>query len=270
MCCIPAAQTRPLSSWAFTKSCRVWARSALLRMRTVRHRDWSRFEQFLREVLAHLSNRTTAQERVSYHASEAYTVKDDPVPYGTLKLPETDIYGGDYRALPPAEHMVLVAWYRNEAQKQLAEEGNGFTYVRLGRRSGALHVHPNLARVRNVALRTENLIVASGLLLLREPGFRVYTRSQLRLELRQHAGARGIAAWEASTRADDDEYIYALFRTRRDPDYGAQAWDGSKIMEFIEVFETDARNRLVTNLGRTSPYPRIMPLRDILKTRVRT
>jgi predicted component of viral defense system (DUF524 family) len=227
-------------------------------------------EQFLREVLAHLSNRTTAQERVSYHVSEAYTLKDDPVPYGALKLPETDIYGVDYRALPPAEHMVLVGWYRNEAQKQLAETETGFAYVRLGRRSGALHVHPNLAHVRNVALRTENSIVAPGLLLLREPGFRVYTRSQLRSELRQHAGVQGVAAWEASARADDDEHIYALFRTRRDPDYGAQFWDGSKLMELIEAFETDARNRLVRNLGRTSPYPRILPLRDLLKTRVST
>lgn len=226
-------------------------------------------EQFLNEVLAHLSNRTTAQERVSYHVSESYTVKDDPVGYGALKLPETDIYGAEYAALPPAEHMVLVAWYNNEAQRQLAEAENGFAYVRLGRRSGALHVHPNLARARNAALRTENSSVAPGLLLLREPGFRVYTRSQLRLELRQHAGARGIAAWEASAGADDDEYIYALFRTRRDPNYGAQIWDGAKLMDLIEAFESDARNRLVTNLGRTSPYPRILPLRDLLKTRIR-
>ena len=225
-------------------------------------------EQFLHEVLTHLSNRTTAQERVSYHVSEAYTVKDDPVPYGTLKLPETDIYGVDYRALPPAEHMVLVAWYRNEAQKRLAEAENGFAYVRLGRRAGAFHVHPNLAHVRHVLLRTDDSSVALGLLSLREPGFRVYTRSQLRLELKQHMGARGVAAWEASAQANDDNYIYALFRTRLDPDYVDQIWDGSKVMDLIEAFETDARNRLVTNLGRTSAYPRILPLRDLLKTRV--
>jgi predicted component of viral defense system (DUF524 family) len=225
-------------------------------------------EQFLHEVLTHLSNRTTAQERVSYHVSEAYTVKDDPVPYGKLKLPETDIYGVDYRALPPAEHMVLVAWYRNEAQKRLAEAENGFAYVRLGRRAGAFHVHPNLAHVRHVLLRTDDSSVALGLLSLREPGFRVYTRSQLRLELKQHMGARGVAAWEASAQANDDNYIYALFRTRLDLDYVDQIWDGSKVMDLIEAFETDARNRLVTNLGRTSAYPRILPLRDLLKTRV--
>jgi hypothetical protein len=224
-------------------------------------------EAFLDEVLAHLCNRTTAQERASYHLSETYALKEQPVPYGALRLPETDFHGEEYRALPPAEHMVLVAWYRNDAQKRLAEADDGFVYVRLGRRSGALHVHPNLSRARQVLLRTDDAVVAPGLLLLREPGFRVYTRAQLRAELQQRAGARGVAAWEASAAADDEERIYALFRTRRDPVYDAQEWDGDQIMDLIEAFESDARNTLITNLGRTSAYPRILPLRDLLKTR---
>lgn len=225
-------------------------------------------ERFLDAVLSHLSNRTTAQERVSYHVSEAYTLKEEAVPYGALNLPEADVYGPEYRALPPAEHMVLVAWYRNEAQEQMATLEDGFAYVRLGRRSGALHVHPNLARVRHVALRTDGSVVAPGLLLLREPGFRVYTRSQLRLELKQRAGSRGVAAWEASARADDDEHIYALFRTKPDIAYHGLAWNGGALMDLIEAFESDARNKLVANLGRTSPYPRIIPLRDLLKARL--
>jgi hypothetical protein len=39
-------------------------------------------------------------------------------------------------------------------------------------------------------------------------------------------------------------------------------------MELVEAFETDARNKLVENVGRTSPYPRILPLRDLLKARL--
>jgi predicted component of viral defense system (DUF524 family) len=225
-------------------------------------------EKFLGAVLSHLSNRTTAQERVSYHVSEAYTAREEAVPYGALRLPEADIFGSGYRALPPAEHMVLAAWYRNEAQARLAAADDGFVFVRLGRRSGALHVHPNLSRARHVVLRTDDAVVAPGLLVLREPGFRVYTRSQLRLELRQHAGSHGIAAWEASAGADDEEHIYALFRTRPDPAYRELAWNGSALMDLIEAFESDARNKPVVNLGRTSPYPRVIPLRDLLKARV--
>ncbi len=70
-------------------------------------------EKFLDEVLAHLGNRTTAQERVSYHIAETYTLREEPVQYGSLRLQETDIYGAEYRALPPAEHMVLTAWVEN-------------------------------------------------------------------------------------------------------------------------------------------------------------
>jgi hypothetical protein len=157
------------------------------------------------------------------------------------------------------------AGYRERLR--FAEAEDGLTYVRLGRRSGALHVHPNLARVRQVALRTEGAVVAPGLLLLREPGFRVFTRSQLRVELQQRAKGAAVASWLADAGADDEEHIYALFRTRRDPAYGVQAWDGGKVMGLIERFESDARNKLVENLGRTSPYPRIISLRDLLKAK---
>jgi hypothetical protein len=223
-------------------------------------------ERFLEDVLSHLGNRTTAQERVSYHVSEAYAAKEEPVPYGAIRLPETDIYGTGYRALPPAEHMVLVAWYRNDAQAGLAAADDGFVYVRLGRRNGALHIHPNLSRARHVLLRTEGAAAAPGLLILREPGFRVFTRAQLRSELAR-SGAKGVAAWEAAAGADDDEHIYALFKTRPDPAYAELKWDGGALMGLIEAFEADARNKPVENLGRTSPYPRIIPLRDLLKAR---
>ena len=225
-------------------------------------------EEFLGKALKHLCNRTTAQERMSFHLAESYRRSEPAVPYGDLRLSEADIYGADYRALPPAEHMVLVAWYRNEAQRLLAESDNGFAYVRLGRRSGALHVHPNIARVRHLLLRTEGSGVAPGLVQLREPGLRVYTRSQLRAELQNRVGARGVAAWEASAAEDDVEHIYAVFRTCIDPTYAGQRWDGARLMDLIERFESDVRNRPVVNLGRTSPYPRIISLRDLLKARL--
>ncbi len=224
-------------------------------------------EGFLDKVLAHLGNRTTSQERVSYHVSEAYALGDPPITYGSLRLPETDNFCSSYRAAPPAEHLVLVAWYRNEAQRQLAEADEGFVYVRLGARRGALHVHPNLAKVRNIMLRSEAAQVASGLLILREPGFRIYTRSQLRDQLRRMGGPQGVAMWESTSGSGDEEYIYALFKTRKDEAYREQDWDGKLLMSLIEFFESDARNRPIVNLGRTSPYPRIISLRELLRTR---
>ena len=161
--------------------------------------------------------------------------------------------------------MVLTVWFENDDQKKLAEAEDGFAYVRLGRRSGSLHIHPNLSKARHLLLRTRGPSASPGLLLLREPGFRVFTRTQLRAELAAHAKGAGVAAWQASAESDDDEHIYALFRTRRDHGYDGQQWDDAKVMELIEDFESDARNKLVENVGRTSPYPRVLPLQELLK-----
>jgi hypothetical protein len=163
--------------------------------------------------------------------------------------------------------MVLVAWYENDAQLKLARDTEGFVYVRLGRRQGSLHVHPNLARVRRVILRTHEGVVANGLLNLREAGFRVFTRSQLRTELTAHAKGKGVAAWEAAAGKDDEEFIYALFRTNLDLASADQTWRGGELMVQVEKFESDRRNKLVENVGRLSPYPRILPLRDVLRAR---
>lgn len=79
-------------------------------------------EKFLDEVLAHLGNRTTAQERVSYHVAESYTLKEEPVQYGSLVLAERDEMSDTTRALPPSEHHVVVAWYNTGATSMDAGE----------------------------------------------------------------------------------------------------------------------------------------------------
>lgn len=224
--------------------------------------------KFLDEILEHLANRTTAQERVSFHIAEAYKASESPVPYGSIQLPESDIYGNDFRALPPAEAMVLVAWYEDPVQLELAQQEIGFVYVRLGRRSGSFHVHPNLAKTRYVLLHTHNTTIAEGLLRLREPGFRVYTRTELRDELNNRGIKFGMASWQATAARDDDEYIYALFKTAPDEQFSGQQWNSEEVIHQIEAFETDVRNKLVVNVGRTSAYPRILPLRDLLKARI--
>jgi predicted component of viral defense system (DUF524 family) len=222
---------------------------------------------FLEEILLYLSNRTTAQERLSYHVAESYRLKEEPVPYGGLKLPEADFHAPALRAPPPAEQMVLAAWYQNEAQLELARKSEGFVFVRLGRRRGALHVHPNLSKTMYVLMRTSGPSAAPGLLALREPGFRIFTRSQLRDELTAHKLAGDVAPWQPNETSGDEDFIYALFRTKQDPAFNGQTWDDEKVMLLIERFESDLRNKPVENVGRASPYPRLLPLQDLLKAR---
>ena len=64
-------------------------------------------EDFLDQVLAHLGDRTTAQERVSYHVAEPYRAPKGPGPTGNLVVAERYEMSDTSRALPPAEHHVL-------------------------------------------------------------------------------------------------------------------------------------------------------------------
>ena len=117
-------------------------------------------------------------------------------------------------------------------------------------------------------LRTQGPKVESVLLVLREQEFYVFTRTQLRAQLFAHAKGAGVAAWQASAGCDDDEYIYALFKTNADDCFKKQAWNANESMEQIEKFESDARLKPLENLGRTSPNPRLLPLQGLLKARL--
>jgi hypothetical protein len=59
-----------------------------------------------------------------------------------------------------------------------------------------------------------------------------------------------------------------VFEVEEDQAWKFQDWNGAKIMDVIEAYESSVRYRLVSNLGRTSPYPRVLPLRELLKARL--
>ena len=75
------------------------------------------------------------------------------------------------------------------------------------------------------------------------------------------------AFWWVNQGTSDEEYIYALLRTTIDPASEGQKWRGDELMAQVERFESDRRHKPVENVGRTSPYPRILPLREVLKAR---
>ena len=209
-------------------------------------------EGFLDEVLSHLGNRTTAQERVSYHLAESYTRREDPVQYGGLRLQESDIYGPGYRALPPAEHMVLVAWYKDD--KQLAwTRAKGLAVVRLGKRQGSWKVQPEFSEARHLLLHSRGGRSAPGLWRLRFPGYKVFTDTELK-----STGYPGLAGGE----------IYAVFEVEADPDWNVIEWNRKGLIRAIRDFESRIRHKLVQNIGRRSAYPRILPLKDLLKARM--
>jgi hypothetical protein len=95
--------------------------------------------------------------------------------------------------------------------------------------------------------------VTPGLWRLRKAGYKVYTDTDLR-----KTDYPGTAGGE----------IYAVFEVEEDRAWSGLVWNGENVMETIEAYESSVRHRMVKNLGRTSPYPRVLPLRDLLKARV--
>ncbi len=207
--------------------------------------------QFLDEVLLHLGNRTTAQERVSYHVAESYIVPEEPVLYGSLVLSELDELSDNQRALPPSEHYVVVAWFENDAQLDWTMK-TGLAVVRLGDRRGTWRVPPEFASARHVLLHTHKSRVAVGLLALKEcdPGYKVFTAQDLLAK-----GYPGSASGD----------IYAIFEVAPDPIFAGQKWDGSKLQQVMTEFESRRKYRKVKALGRLSALPRVLNLKELLR-----
>lgn len=210
-----------------------------------------RLSQFLDEVLAHLGNRTTAQERVSFHVAESYALKEDPVPYGSLVLAEQDEMSDTMRALPPSEHHVVVAWYNSPEQLAWTLD-KGIANVRLGHRPGSWHIPPEMASARHVLLRTHGGKLAEGLFRIRssQPGYKVYTARDLLA-----TGYPGAAEGE----------IYAVFEVEPDDAYAGRKWDEAEVTKQIKAFESRRTYRQVETLHRRSPDPRVLSLQELLR-----
>ena len=208
-------------------------------------------ENFLDEVLAHLGNRTTAQERVSYHVAESYKLKEEPVQYGSLVLSERDERSVSRRALPPSEHHVVVAWYDDNAQLKWTMK-TGLAVVRLGDRRGTWYVPPEFASARHILLHTHKSQVAVGLLALkgREPGYRVFTAEDLKAK-----GYPGSASGN----------IYAIFEVASDKVFDGQKWDGLRLQQVMTEFESRRHDQEVKALGSLSALPRVLSLQELLK-----
>jgi predicted component of viral defense system (DUF524 family) len=206
-------------------------------------------ETFLTELLAHLGNRTTAQERVSYHVAESYLVRELPVQYGSLVLSERDELSDTTRALPPAEHYVVVAWY--DSPEQLAWTlDHGIANVRLGDLPDSWQITPELATARHVLLRTHGGKVVDGLFRLTTLGYRVFAGDELLG--RHYPGA-------ASGK------VYAVFEVEQDTAYTGRKWDGTEVTNRIEEFETRRSYLQVEALHRSSHDPRVISLQDLLR-----
>lgn len=208
-----------------------------------------RLSMFLDEMLSHLCDRTTAQERGSFHLMEAYRSKADVAPNAGLALPEFDVFGKAYRALPPAEHMIMVAWGYEENQLAWMRD-NQVGVARLGTYGGEWRVHSDLSKVRHLLLRKCVGAPSTGLLRLTTPGFRILNDVDL-------------AALGYPLPATDE--FYAIFDVAEMPDWAEITWSDKKILRAIRVFERENQIRLGMSMSSQRRSPQIVSLLGLLR-----
>jgi hypothetical protein len=180
---------------------------------------------------------------------EAYRSKSDLARYTNLPLPEIDIFGQGFRALPPAEHMVIVAW--NYAEEQIAwTRANNVGVVRLGPVAGSWRVQADLAGVRHLLLHNRNAAPSVGLWRLSAPGYRILTDVDL-----------SVMGYPFTVSGE----VYAMFDVASQPDWPGVVWSPKILVRAIRDFENSIRHRLRRNVGRQSQFPRIVPLVGLLK-----
>jgi predicted component of viral defense system (DUF524 family) len=208
-------------------------------------------ERFIDDVLKHLTSRITARERVTYHVSEAYSVPpSDSYDRPAIALPETDHLFPKTRAVPLAEHQVLVAWYDSPVQIEWTRQ-TGKAIIRLGDRPGAWHIPPFVAEVRHILLHTYQKHVEPGLWRLKTPGLKVYTAEELKKKL--------------SYPMPTESQVYAVFDVAPDSNWSGVGWDPDKLLKELRDFKSSQRRVPVATLGRLSAYPEVLPLANLLR-----
>jgi len=204
--------------------------------------------RFLDESLSHLCNRATSREQSGYHLSQAYVSCIHNAPPPSLKLPELDSFGYGRLALPPREHMVMVALCC-EATQLSWMRANAVGVVRLGELSGEWRIQSEWAGLRHLLLRAKGESSVRGLWRLAKPGYRVMTDADL--------SAQGYPVVPCGG-------VYAVFDVEMQQDMFSVTWDIKALVRAVRNFERSKRHLMAKPIGRQSMYPRLLSLADLV------
>jgi hypothetical protein len=212
-------------------------------------RGMDELSTFLEDMLVHISNRMTAMERSSYHLLEAYSQKESKQIVTPLSISELDVFGEGLRALPPAEHMVMVAW--NFSSEQIAWiKVNGVGIIRLGPLNGGWRIQSDFSGLRHLLLHCSQSTFTQGLWRLRKPGYRIFSDNDVR--------ALGYPLAQSNN-------VYAVFDLEVDQGFISFRWTSKNLFRAIKQFEKMERFKIAKNIGRQSNFPRMLSLANLLE-----
>ena len=136
----------------------------------------SKIQEFLKEIVAHVSNRASQYDRKSYHTYNIH--KDLPENEVRELLPESDIY--QVRSKPIIEQTVLVGWYKSEGHLKWILKNKLFN-CRTDTKRGSLKLNADVAGADYLLLHSHGeLNNLSKLYKLIPEGPRVFSSERLK------------------------------------------------------------------------------------------
>lgn len=202
---------------------------------------------FLEEMISHLSDRATARERSGYHLAKSYKEGAQLRKTSHITLPERDPLLESVIALPPAEHLVLVAM-RCERDQLAWMIANSLAVVRLGSLGGDLWMQPEWSGLRHLVLRESGAAVARGLWRITKPGYRVLSGVELAA-----MGCPGIS----------DTDMLAVFDVDPMLDMAGAAWGLKALLKAVRACERSRQGVLANPKRRRSDFPRLATLASL-------
>ncbi|NPC55189.1 DUF2357 domain-containing protein [Caenimonas soli] len=218
-----------------------------------RAQGMDRLALFLDETLAHLCDRTTAQERGSFHLMESYRSTTKSAHLGGFPMPELDNFGDGYRALPPAEHMVMVACGYDKDQLAWIQ-ANKLAIVPLGPAAGAWRLQAELPDVRHLLLGPRGGALSGGLWRMTVPGCRVLSNLDLAsIGYPSPSPGEVHAMFDVASQRDWEDVVWSRKKTLR----AIREFDGSAVVRFGKDAAAHFRGpRVVSLLGLLKAHPK--------------
>ncbi len=127
--------------------------------------------QFLAEVKAHMLDRASEREKLSYHHYDIYSKTEHSMVMENLPEPI-----GDDRDFLPDETSVIVAYYKNQEQLDWIKKNHLYN-LRAGTSKGSMNLDMNLINARYILLHDNKTV--QPLCRLLKGGPKIYTRAQL-------------------------------------------------------------------------------------------
>ena len=128
-------------------------------------------KQFLAEVKAHLMDRTSQREKLSYYEHDIHKLPNKSMVMENMPEPS-----GENRDFLPGETYVIVAYYKSEEQLEWILQHHMYN-MRAGIDSGSVQIDSKLINARYILLHDDKQCLQ--LIRIAKGGPKVYTRAQL-------------------------------------------------------------------------------------------